>query len=73
METQMIDAATANSFELRFQSLFNSGRGYAFPCDAQGHVDLDQLSDQARNNYFYARAMMGRETAVPEVLRCAMH
>ena len=68
----MIDA-TASHFELRFQSLFNSGRGYAFPCDAQGHVDLDQLSDRARNNYFYARAMMGRETAVPEVLRCMMH
>jgi hypothetical protein len=54
-------------FELRFQSLFDSGRGYAFPCDTEGHVDLDQLSDGARNNYFYARATVGRELAFPAV------
>ena len=54
-------------FELRFRSLFDSGRGYAFPCDPQGQVDLDQLSERARNNYLYARAMVGRELAVPAV------
>ena len=54
-------------FELRFQSLFDSGRGFAFPCDPKGSVDLDQLSDRARNNYLYARAMVGRELAVPAV------
>ncbi len=26
------------SFELRFESLFNPGRGLAFPCDARGQV-----------------------------------
>ena len=52
-------------FELRFQSLFDNGRGYAFPCDPDGHVDLNQLSDRARNNYFYARAIVGRELAIP--------
>src|SRR5205809_4501536 len=45
-------------FQLRFQSLFDPGRGYAFPCDEQGHVDLDALSEKARNNYLYARAMI---------------
>jgi len=65
----MIDSAMSQ-FELRFQSLFDSGRGYAFPCDPQGHVDLDHLSDRARNNYLYARAMVGRELAVPAV-RCS--
>ncbi len=59
-------------FELRFQSLFDSGRGYAFPCDPQGEVDLDQLSDRARTNYLYARAMVGKELAVPAV-RPSMH
>jgi len=54
-------------FELRFRSLFNEGRGYAFPCDAQGHVDIDALSDRARSNYFYARTVIGRELAVPMV------
>jgi hypothetical protein len=57
----------ATRYELRFQSLFDSGRGYAFPCDAQGRVDLDQLSDTARTNYLYARAVVGRELAVPAV------
>ena len=54
-------------FELRFQSLFVEGRGWAFPCDRQGHVDLDHLSDRARNNYFFARAVVGREVSVPSV------
>jgi hypothetical protein len=57
------------SFQLRFQSLFDSGRGFAFPCDPQGQVDLDGLSERARNNYFYARAMVGRELSVPAVER----
>ena len=59
--------STANHFELRFQSLFDAGRGFAFPCDPMGQVDLNQLSDKARNNYLYARAMVGRELAVPAV------
>ena len=59
---------TASAFELRFQSLFDSGRGYAFPCDCAGCVDLDGLTDRARNNYLYARAMVGRELSVPRVL-----
>lgn len=54
-------------FELRFQSLFNQGRAMIFPCDAQGHVDLDALSERAKENYLYARAVVGREYAVPAV------
>jgi hypothetical protein len=60
-------------YELRFQSLFDSGRGFAFPCDPKGQVDLDKLSDRARNNYLYARAMVGRELACPAVKPAAMH
>ncbi|UUZ76089.1 hypothetical protein LP414_32585 [Polaromonas sp. P1(28)-13] len=60
-------------YELRFQSLFDSGRGYAFPCDPQGHVDLDELSERARNNYFYARTVVGREFAWPMVQPSALH
>lgn len=56
-------------FELCYVSLFNSGRGFAFPCDAKGRVDLDSLSDQAKANYFYARALVGREFCVPQVQR----
>jgi hypothetical protein len=60
-------------FELRFQSLFDSGRGYAFPCDRDGRVDIDHLSDRARSNYLRARALVGRELAVPSVVRSAAH
>ena len=60
-------------FELRFDSLFVSGRGYAFPCDPKGQVDLDRMSEKARNNYFYARAMVGRELSVPAVVPATLH
>jgi hypothetical protein len=54
-------------FQLRFRSLFDAGRGFAFPCDPLGHVDMSNLSERARNNYLYARAMVGRELSVPAV------
>jgi len=57
--------ASAGSYEIRFQSLFNEGRALSFPCDAEGHVTLDSLSDRARDNYLYARAVVGREYAFP--------
>ena len=64
----MIDS-TLTQFELRFQSLFDNGRGFSFPCNPKGQVDLDRLSERARNNYFYARAVVGRELAFPAVRR----
>lgn len=54
-------------YELHFQSLLDEDLGYAFPCDADGRVDLDQLSEQARHNYLFARALVGRELAAPVV------
>lgn len=61
--------SSASVFQLCFRSLFDPGRGYAFPCDGNGCVDLDHLSEHARNNYFYARAMVGRELSAPAVER----
>lgn len=58
-------------YEIRFQSLFNEGRALIFPCDEQGRVPLDALSDRARANYLYARAVVGREFAFPRV--CPSH
>lgn len=60
-----------SDFEVRFQSLFDAGRALSFPCDAQGHVDLDGLSERARHNYFYARAVVGREFAPAAVVACS--
>lgn len=64
---QRCPTRTSFEFEIRFASLFNEGRGFAFPCDCKGHVDLDSVGERARNNYFFARAMVGREFAVPQV------
>ena len=63
----------AGAFELRFQSLFDEGRGFAFPCDEAGHVDIDALSNRARLNYFYARTVIGREVSMPAVQRATLH
>jgi hypothetical protein len=61
--------AGAGRYELRFESLFHPGRALAFPCDETGCVVLDALSDRARRNYLYARAVVGREFATPAVVR----
>ena len=58
------------SYELRYVSLFNQGRALSFPCDDQGHVDMDRLNDRARENYLYARAVVGKEFATPSVSAC---
>ena len=67
------NCATGATFELRFEALYAGHRGYAFPCDAQGRVDMDALSERALQNYLYARAMMGREVAWPSVRPRLLH
>lgn len=69
----MIQQSRSTPFVLCFRCLHGSGRGYAFPCDDSGLVDLNALSDQARTNYLYARAMVGRELAAPAVEPAAYH
>jgi hypothetical protein len=60
-------------FEIRYQSLFSPGRALSFPCDAQGHVQMDSLTDRARENYLYARAVVGREYAYPSIRPTLAH
>jgi hypothetical protein len=67
MNAETMERAHCGEFELRFQSLFDAGRAYAFPCDAKGHVDMDRLSDRALTNYLYARTVVGREVLTPSV------
>jgi hypothetical protein len=55
-------------FEVRFESLYRQGTGMAFPCEADGKVDLDSLPQRARSNYLFARAMIGREFMYPAVV-----
>ena len=73
MNTLNTPTQASADYELRFRSLFHEGRGYSFPCDRAGHVDLDSLSDDARNNYFFAHSVIGRDVANPAVLPRCVH
>jgi hypothetical protein len=71
-----LNATSDSDFELRFLDLAHPGHMYAFPCDAEGHVDLDRLSERGRANYLFARASVGHHLSHPTVSRCesmAMH
>ena len=55
-----MDAASAQTeggrqYELRFAGLFLTGRGFAFPCDPDGNVDLALLGERARASYLRQR------------------
>jgi hypothetical protein len=63
-----MNAICLSNFELRFQSLFIPGRALAFPCDERGRVELDALTERARDNYLYARAVVGREFETPRIV-----
>ncbi|MEO7854852.1 MAG: hypothetical protein ABIR94_21780 [Rubrivivax sp.] len=54
-------------FSILFPSLFREGQALAFPCNADGQVVLDNLSERARHNYLFARAMVGKDYGCPRV------
>jgi hypothetical protein len=62
-----------SDYEVCFRSLFHEGRALSFPCDPQGQVDMDSLSETAIENYLFARAMVGREYATPAVVVSQPH
>jgi len=66
-ETSMSTSSSHPRYELRFRSLYRPGRGFTFPCDAAGRVDMDALSDGERDTYLYARTVIGSELAMPAV------
>jgi hypothetical protein len=72
-EMAMISISASQHYELRFQSLFDEGRGMAFPCDVEGRVDMDGLPPRALGNYLYARTVIGREFATPVVRPAALN
>jgi hypothetical protein len=55
-------------YEIYYRPLIDTQSTLRFPCDMQGHVDLDGLSPEAVENYLYARAMVGRDYALPAVI-----
>ena len=67
MDQSSTSAAGNGRYELHFPCLIDADRGYAFPCDADGCVAIDDLCDRGRNNYFYARAVVGMKVSAPMV------
>jgi hypothetical protein len=59
--------------ELQYRSLRPQGHALTFPCDAHGRVDLDALSERERLDYLYARAVVGRELALPSLHVISRH
>jgi hypothetical protein len=52
---------------LHFEPLTAGDAGLDVPCDPQGRVGLDALTDRLRNDYFFARTLIGRLFAAPTV------
>ena len=69
MDTSSSASHAPLTHELRFESLFRPGRGYTFPCDATGQVDVDALNERERCGYLHARSLVGRELTVPALMR----
>lgn len=57
-----------DDFQLHFRCLFSEGKAFDFPCNANGHVVMDALSERARSSYLFARATVGRLYAPPQVI-----
>lgn len=54
-------------FELRFGSLYEPGRAYTFPCDADGHVSVERLPQRQQQSFLRVRQLVGREFAAPVI------
>jgi hypothetical protein len=67
MSTATVAAPSRTPHRLSFRSLRRDVPGYSFPCDARGQVDLDALSPHTRNDYLFARALVGHRYCTPAV------
>lgn len=73
MNVLKTDSSGPAKYELRFQSLHDAGHAYVFPCDCAGHVDMDALTDTAREKYLFARIVVGHDVSNPAVIVGAGH
>lgn len=55
------------AYSLFFGSMFVDGRGYAFPCNADGRVALESFSATLRRSFADAQRRVGRELRAPVV------
>ena len=67
MRTDPLHPAAATHY-LFFGGLFPTVHSLLFPCDSGGHVEMDEMSEHARENYLFARAVVGCDYRVPVVV-----
>ena len=67
MRNHSLEPPTSTHY-LFFGGLFPSVRSLLIPCDSGGHVEMDDLSERARDNYLFARAVVGCDYRVPVVV-----
>ncbi|MDR7334119.1 hypothetical protein [Roseateles asaccharophilus] len=60
-------AHTQSTHLLHFEPLTAGDASLDIPCDREGRVGLDALGDKLRNDYFFARTLIGRLFAAPTV------
>lgn len=60
-------ACAGPGYALWFHPLLDADGTLSFPCDAAGRVDMDALSDRARDDYLYARTVVGRVFRPPAI------
>ena len=61
------NGAGPGAFALVFLPL-HCGKSYAFPCSADGVVQLKELGDTARYNYLLAWDLVGRDFQAPVIV-----
>ncbi len=66
---QSTQSSSAANYQLKYQSLKRLESVLVFPCDAQGRVEMNGLSERARNDYLFARAVVCFEFARPAVVQ----
>lgn len=69
----VVALALVSHYELHYARLLGVGRSFVFPCDAAGNVELDSLSERARENYLFARSAVGVEMSLPTVRAAPRH
>lgn len=66
-ESPSQQASAPARYELCFHDLSDKACVFRFPCDAAGRVDLDSLTERARQDYHFARMVIGRVFRSPDV------
>lgn len=58
-----------NEYLLAFEPVCSNGVSMAIPCDADGNVQVELLTDAQRHSYMLAQAMVGQEVHAGVVVR----